>query len=297
MAKKLLITDSFFISDVHVGRLIEAGYEVNRLNKAAATEDELIEALKDVSVYIIGGTEQVTDGVLESADKLEVIIFTGVDYSKFVPGEKTALAKGIKILNAPGANAVGVAEFAVSIALAMQRQLFSISRAGREKSVTTRSIEGSMIGVIGAGNIGQIIIKATEAFKPKEVIYYNRSSKNIVARQVGLGELVQISDIIFLTLPASAGMVLDSGLVSKIRKDCLLISISPNNLIDYSALLVRLKNGELRAAIDWPSPTDEFNDLPLDTWLSFNSHSAYNTHSAIRGVDDSITTTAISLLN
>ncbi|MEO8104818.1 MAG: NAD(P)-dependent oxidoreductase [Candidatus Saccharibacteria bacterium] len=296
MAKLLLITDNFFISPAHVQKLVEAGYDVKRLDKAAATEEELIEALNGVSVYIIGGIEQVTDKVLDSTDALQAIIFTGVDYSKFVPGEKTAVAKGIKIFNAPGANAVAVAEFAVAVALAMQRQLFTISRNSDKKFVTTKSIEDSVVGVIGAGNIGKCIIDAVSAYKPKGQLYFNRSEKDVNAERSDLEQLVATADIIFLTLPASAGTVFDNSLISKIKTGALLVSISPNNLIDYHALLPRLEANEIRAAIDWPSPTEAFERLPLDVWLSFNSHSAYNTHAAIKNVNDSVTATAVDLL-
>lgn len=296
MTKQLLITDSFFISDNNVKALIDSGYEVKRLNKAAATEDELIDALKGVAVYIIGGLEQVTDKVLETTNSLEAILFPGVDYSKFVPGEQTAIRKNIKILNAPGANAAAVSEFAVAVALAMQRQLFSISRNGVEKFVTTKSIEDSVVGVIGAGNVGQSIIETIATFKPQNQLYYNRSDKNVRAQRCDLETLVSTANIIFLTLPAGAGTVFDSSLIAKMKMGSLLVSISPNNLIDYAALLQRLEANEIRAAIDWPSPTEAFNKLPLDTWLSFNSHCAYNTHKAVENVNDSVTATAISLI-
>jgi D-3-phosphoglycerate dehydrogenase len=297
MTKKLLVTDTFFLTQKYVDQLTDAGYEVVRLDKAAATEDELIEALKDISVYIIGGIEQVTDRVLESTSELKAIIFTGVDYSKFVPGVATAQKKGITILNAPGANAVGVAEFAVGVALTMQRQLLTLSRNGEAKYVTTRSVQGSTVGIIGMGNIGSIILKAVRVFDPEKVYYYNRSPKDVEAEQTDLETLVRTSDILFLTLPASAGQVFDADLLAKVKKDCLLISISPNTLIDYDALLEKLTNNEIRAAIDWPSPSPAFDSLSLDNWLSFNSHSAYNTHAALDSVNASVTHTAIDLLN
>jgi D-3-phosphoglycerate dehydrogenase len=293
---KLLITDSFFVSQKNVDQLTSAGYEVVRLNKAAATEDELITALEGVSVYILGGTEQVTDRVLSSTKELKSILFPGVDYSKFISGLDTAQKMNISIFNAPGANAVGVAEFAIATALAMQRQLFSISRNGSSKFVTTKSVEGANVGIIGMGNIGSIILEGVQAFKPRSITYFCRSKKVVEAKFMNLRELVEQSDIVFLTLPASAGLVFDSELIQRMKSDSLLVSISPNTLIDYDALYYRLNRNEIRAAIDWPSPSPSFDALPLDTWLSFNSHGAYNTFEAIENVNASVTTTAVELL-
>jgi len=296
MTKKLLITDTFFIFDEHVKRLEAAGYEVFRLNKSAATESELIEALKGVSVHIIGGMEQVTDAVIQSADKLEAIIFTGVDYDKFIPGANLAREKSIKLLNAPGANAVAVAEFAVGVAISMQRDLFGVGRTGNKKFLTTRSIQGATVGIIGAGHIGQVIIEGVKSFQPKEIIYFNRNSKDIAARQTDLDELVRVSDIIFITLPMSAGLILDEALISKLKTSCLIVSVSPMNLINFDALLPRLQSGEVRCAIDWPAPSAAFDDLPLDVWFNVQSHSAYNTAEAIQSVSDAVTDRAIDLI-
>ncbi|MEK7625786.1 MAG: NAD(P)-dependent oxidoreductase [Patescibacteria group bacterium] len=296
MKKKILITDSFFVPEGHKERLRNAGYEVVHLDKVKASEAEIIKALEGVSVYIIGGIEEVNDKVIESTDMLETIIFTGVDYQKFVPGSVKAIEKGIKILNAPGANAVGVAEFAVGVALLMQRNLVSISRLGDKKNFTTGSLQDSVIGLIGAGNIGQTILDIVTPIQPKEVIYYNRSEKDVKARRVELDELLEKSDIIFLTLPMSAGEILDKENIAKLKKGSLLVSVSPYNLIDFDALLPRLKAGEVRCGVDWPSPSPEFDELSIDVWYSVNSHSAYNTKQAINKVSDSVTETAIGLL-
>lgn len=89
----------------------------------------------------------------------------------------------------------------------MQLQLFYIGRTGTSKYITTKSIEHSTIGIIGMGEIGQKIAEAVSIFSPQEILYYNRSTKNTFAKKVDLNELVRDSDIIFLTLPLSAGVV------------------------------------------------------------------------------------------
>ena len=293
---KLLITDSFFVSEAHLNLLKQAGYETVRLNKASATEGELAEAIRGISVYILGGIEQVTEAVIASADVLQAIIFCGVDYDKFIPAADAARKKGIKLLNAPGANATAVAEFAVGVAIAMQRELFGIGRTGNKKFQTTKSLQDSTAGVIGGGNVAQAIITGISPFRPKEILYANRSPKDIPARLVGLEELCAVCDIVFLTLPMKAGLVLNAAKVSSLRSGCLIVSVSPMALIDFNTLLPRLECGELRCAVDWPAPSPAFERLPLGTWFHVHSHSAYNTEAAIRSVNDSVTETAIGLL-
>lgn len=297
MTKKILVTDSFFIKCSHITKLENAGYEVVHLNVPAATEAQLIEAIGDVSVYILGGTEQVTDSVIEAAQNLEAIIFCGVDYDKFIPGAARATSKGVQLFNAPGVNATAVAEFAIGTALLMERQLVSISRLGDKKFLSTGSIQGSVVGVIGAGFIGQKIIDAVKVFSPSEVIFYNRSAKGVSARQIELDELVATADIIFLALPMKAGRVLNAEVIAKIKTNALLVSLSPMNLIDMDALSTRLIDGTIRTVIDWPAPTDGLAKLPIETLYTVNSHSAYNTKQAIALVAENVTDKAISLLS
>lgn len=85
VTKTILITDSLFIFPEHENMLKNAGYEVERLDKPNATEEELISAIKGKTGYILGGIEKVTDKVLEAADQLKVIIFTGSDWLDFIP--------------------------------------------------------------------------------------------------------------------------------------------------------------------------------------------------------------------
>jgi D-3-phosphoglycerate dehydrogenase len=296
MTKKLLLTDSYFVTQAHISELRNSGYEVIHLDVPAATEEQLIEAIKGVSVYILGGIEQVTAKVVEASDKLETIIFCGVDYDKFIPGAETAYQRGVKIYNAPGANAVAVAEFGLGVAILMQRQLLGVSRTGDKHYLTTGSLQGTTIGIIGVGNIGHKLIEMLQPFEPHEIIYYNRSRKEAPGRQAELEEVAEISDVIFVSLPMKAGQVLDANFIAKLKPGSLLVSISPMNLIDMDALLPRLQAGDIRAAIDWPSPSDDFDKLPLETWYSVNSHSAYNTKLAGKFVGDSVTQKAIELI-
>ncbi len=65
--KSILITDSQFILPEHEEKLSEAGFEIERLNKPQATEEELIEALKGKDGYVLGGIE-----TLRPVDRMEI---------------------------------------------------------------------------------------------------------------------------------------------------------------------------------------------------------------------------------
>ena len=115
MTKKVLITDSIFIFPDHEKMITDAGYEIERLDKSTATEEELIQVVKGKVGYILGGIEKITDKVIEAADELRVISFTGADWKQFIPGHDLATKKGIAITNTPGANSYAVAEYTLTL--------------------------------------------------------------------------------------------------------------------------------------------------------------------------------------
>ena len=297
MSNKILVTDSLFIFDEHVKKLEKAGYEVERLDKPRASEEELCNAVKGKVGYILGGVELITDKIIESADELKAIVFTGTDYKFFIPGWKKALQKGIRIACAPGANAFAVAEFAVSVALAMQRNLFELGRTGDKKFQEAISFKGSTLGVIGAGNIGQQIISILHGFEPKSVLYFNRSRKNVSAEYADLETLVTNADVIFVAVPESAAGLLNKDVLARVKENSLIVSISPKSVIDLDALLPLLQNGRLRAAIDWPAPSAEFEKLPLNVWFNTNDHTAYNTNEANKTGSDMAVESILNMLS
>jgi D-3-phosphoglycerate dehydrogenase len=300
MKGKVLVTDSLFIADEHVKQIEDAGYEVERLDKPNATEDELIEALKGKVGYVLGGIEKVTDKVIESTDQLKVIAFTGADWQALITGWEKAKEKGIKISNAPGANSPAVAELALTLTLAMQRNLFELGRTGDVQFQTTETLQNAVVGVIGAGHIGSKIIKMLFTFAPEKVMYHARNKHPEVetdgAEYSELQALLTSSDVIIIAAPGSAGTILDKAAIDSLKENALLVTISPKNHIDFDALLVRLQNGTLRAATDWPAQSDAFTKLPLRVWFNTNNHTAYNTKQVIQICSDMGTSSLINLL-
>lgn len=295
--KEILVTDSLFIFAEHVEKLEKAGYKVTRLDKPEATEEELIEALQGKSGYILGGIEKVTNKVIEAADKLEVISFTGSDPYGFIVGHELATNKGIAITNSPGANAHAVSEFTVSIMLAMTRNLCELTRTGGKTFQTTQSLKELTVGIVGMGRIGMTVTKMLHGLGVKAVLYTGPNEKqNVDAEYFELDELLKRSNIVSLHAPVTAG----KGFIGKrelaLMKDgVLIVDCGFIGGIDVEALYPELKSGRLRGFQDSPAP-EKFNDLPYDTWMHSNAHTAYNTHEATRNGSDMAVESIINIL-
>lgn len=303
--KQILITDSLFIYPEHEEKLRNAGFEITRLDKPQATEAELIQAVAGKHGYLLGGIEQITDAVIDAADKLEAICFTGSDWRWFIPGYELATNKGIAITNCPGANAGAVAEYTLSLMLAMTRQIFDMGRTGDKTFRTTKTLQGSTVGIVGMGHIGERVVHILKTFGVSKILYYSRTRKENLESELGieyasLEDLCKQSDVVTLHAPKIAGKgYFNRECIENMRDGTLLINCSFDGAVDMIALYEHLQSGRIMSAMDDTNskPQDVgYNDLPLSVWYTSNAPTAYNTEYANKLASDIATDSIINLL-
>ncbi len=301
MKGTILITDSLFIFPEHEKMLRAAGYEIERLDKPEASEEELVAAVEGRVGYILGGIEHVTEKVIAAASALKAIVFTGSDWRHFIPGNEAATARGIAIANAPGANSYAVAEYTLTLMLAMVRNILTLGKTGDKKFMTSLSLREATVGIIGAGHIGKMLASMLKGLGVKEILYYSRQQHTDVEKESGatfvsLNELLERSDIVTIHVPKSAGNGFIGAEEMKRMKDgTILINCAFAGAIEAEALYAELSAGRLRAAQD--EPVDErFNALPLSVWFNSNSGTAFNTSEANTKASDMATQSILNLL-
>ena len=111
----------------------------------------------------LAGVEQITASVLESATALKIIARNGVGTDAIDIAAATRL--GIAVRNAPGSNAQGVAELALTLALAALRNVPWSSAAlirGEWCPREGRELGDCTVGVVGLGAVGR---RAAAAFR------------------------------------------------------------------------------------------------------------------------------------
>src|SRR5437868_1205538 len=74
----------------------------------------------------------------------------------------------------PARPTYAVAEWSLTMALAMNRGIFDLGRAGKKNCMTTKGLEGQRIGIIGFGRIGGQITRMLKEFRTDSVSYYSR---------------------------------------------------------------------------------------------------------------------------
>ena len=134
--------------------------------------------------------------LIAAAPKLRVIARagTGVD-NVDVPA---ASARGIVVMNAPGANSISVAELAIALILAMARHLPAADAAMKQgkwekKKFLGEEVRDKTLGLAGLGRIGQEVARRAAAFGMR-IIAHDPFISEDVAADLGV-ELVSLDDL------------------------------------------------------------------------------------------------------
>ena len=120
--------------------------------------------------------------------------------------------KGIYVANCPGKNASAVAELTMGLILSIDRRIaegvnmLKNNQWNKGMFSKCRGIRGRTIGLIGAGNISQLVCKAAVALG-MEVLVHTRTIKPGLDEELGFtyctsqDELLARSDIVSLHVP------------------------------------------------------------------------------------------------
>ena len=131
--------------------LEQAGHELILLEKYKAKE-ELLAAVADVDAMIIR-SDKVTAEVVDAAKQLKLVVRAGAGYDNV--DLKACTERNIVVMNTPGQNSNAVAELAIGMMIYMSRNGFTPG--------TGSELSGKRLGIIGFGNIGQLIAKKAVA--------------------------------------------------------------------------------------------------------------------------------------
>ncbi|MDF3031124.1 MAG: phosphoglycerate dehydrogenase [Moraxellaceae bacterium] len=251
------------------------GYTNIEYLKTALDEDALVEKIKDVHFLGIRSRTNVTERVLEAANKLIAIgcFCIGTNQVKL----KAAMEKGIPVFNAPYSNTRSVAELVLGQLILLLRGIpeknFLVHRGGWSKSAEgSWETRGKTLGIVGYGSIGSQLSVLAESLG-MQVIYYDVVTKLPLgnARQVGtMDDLLAQADVVSLHVPelASTKNMMRAEHFAKMKKGAIFINAARGTCVDIDALAGAIKSKHLNgAAIDVfpkePKANDEIFESPL----------------------------------
>lgn len=270
---KILLLEN--ISESAVAEFKESGYtEIKRVS-SALSEDQLIEEIKDAHIVGIRSKTQLTENVLEKAEKLLAIGAFCIGTNQI--NLKAATRRGIAVFNAPYSNTRSVAELVLGLCVMLIRKIPDKNMAAH-KGIWLKDAKGSyelrgkVLGIIGYGNIGSQVSSLAEAFG-MEVIYFDVASKlprGNVKQMRGLAEILKNSDIITLHVPSDTATrnMINEETLKDLKKGAIFINYSRGDVVDLNALKKYIENGMISgAAIDVFPEEPEKNGDKFETVL------------------------------
>jgi D-3-phosphoglycerate dehydrogenase / 2-oxoglutarate reductase len=219
------------------------------------TEEELLELVPGC-VGWLAGVERIGTRVLEAAKDLRVISRNGAGTDAI--DLEAAERAGVRVERAAGANAQGVAELTLALALAALRHVpwsAAALRTGGWRRWQGRELPDCIVGVVGLGAIGRRVAGLFDSLGSRVVAYDPFAPAEQVAPipLVDLDELLTSSDIISLHAPppADGRPLLDAARMAVIARGAVLVNTARSALVDDDAVLAALEDGTLSAyAVD-----------------------------------------------
>ena len=264
---KILANDG--ISKSGIDNLTENGFEVITTNVAQEQLINFINENKIVGLLVRSATTARKD-LIDSCPSLKLIGRGGVGMDNI--DVEYAKSKGIHVINTPAASSASVAELVFAHLYGGVRFLFDSNRnmplegeanfKGLKKAYAKGiELRGKTLGIIGFGRIGQEVAKialgigmnviATDKFLDRATIEISISTGQSIKAEIIIqpfDKLITNSDFISLHVPAQEEYVIDSNVISKMKKGAGIINAARGGVIDEVALVKALDDSHLSFA-------------------------------------------------
>ncbi|MEM9102368.1 MAG: D-2-hydroxyacid dehydrogenase [Pseudomonadota bacterium] len=209
------------------------------------------------SEVIVTNKVKIDSYVLESARKLKLICVAATGYNNI--DLEAAKAFGVTVCNVSNYSTASVVQHTFSLILALRTSLTKYHartvRGAWQNSLhfclldfPVTEISGTVMGIIGYGNIGRAVAKVAEAFGMQVLIgdLRNNGSQD----RVPLETLYAQSDVISLhcpLTPETQGLI-DHQALTQMKKNALIINTARGGIINETDLAVALKNRDIGGA-------------------------------------------------
>jgi D-3-phosphoglycerate dehydrogenase len=267
---KVLISDALSPAAIQIFK--DRGIEVDFQPNLGKDKDKLAELIGNFDGLAIRSATKVTPKILEKAKNLKVIGRAGIGVDNVdIPA---ATARGIIVMNTPFGNSITTAEHAITLMLALARQIpqaDASTQAGKWEKNRFMGVEitGKTIGIIGCGNIGSIVADRALGLRMKVIAYdpflSEQRAVDLGVEKVELEDLFKRSDFITLHTPLTdkTRNIIDAAAIAKMKPSVRIINCARGGLVDEVALRASLDAGKVAGAAFDVFVTEPATENPL----------------------------------
>jgi D-3-phosphoglycerate dehydrogenase len=225
-------------------------YVARAADRAAAVRGHAV----NIRAIITNSTVGTDRALIASLPRLEIIALFSAGYE----GVDVAAARerGVAVTNAPGANAAAVADLALGLALAVQREIPRRDRelrAGRWDEVRslTRTLTGKRLGLIGLGHVAKAIARRAAAFD-MPIAYTKRTPDPTSPHRYvdGVEALARESDVLVVACPGGPATrhLVNARVLDALGPSGYLVNVARGSIVDTAALVDALERRSIAGA-------------------------------------------------
>ena len=272
MPLKIIVADDLPASALDLLRA--EGWEVDA--RTGRAPDQLAGDLAHADALVVRSATNVTAPLIAAAQRLRVIARAGSGVDNV--DVAAASARGIVVMNAPGANSISVAELAIGLILALARHVPAADAAMKQgkwekKKFLGEEIRDKTLGLAGLGRIGQEVARRAAAFGMRIIAHDPFISEQVAVdlgvELVSLDDLFARADYLSLHMPSNEKTrhLVNADRLARARKGIRIVNTARGDLIDENALADAIEGGQVAgAALDVfqtePPPDPRLQMLP-----------------------------------
>ncbi len=252
---RVLISDALSQTAVQIFKA--AGVEVDFQPDVGKDKQRLHQIIGDYDGLAIRSATKVTEKIIRAAKKLRVVGRAGIGVDNVdIPA---ASREGIMVMNTPFGNSITTAEHAISLMMAVARQLPAAdcsTQAGKWEKSKFMGVEltNKVLGLIGCGNIGSIVAERAKGLHMKVIAFDPFLSVERAAElqieKVELDQLFGRADFISLHTPLTdkTRNIINAAAIAKMKDGVRIVNCARGGLIVEADLADAIKAGKVAGA-------------------------------------------------
>jgi D-3-phosphoglycerate dehydrogenase / 2-oxoglutarate reductase len=248
---RVLVSDKLSETAVQIFR--DRGVDVDYLPDLGKDKDALLAAIPHYDGLAIRSATKVSPKILAAATRLKVIGRAGIGVDNVdIPA---ASQRGVVVMNTPFGNAITTAEHAISMMMALARQIpeaNASTHAGKWEKNRFMGVElfNKTLGIIGCGNIGAIVADLRMRVIAFDPFLSVERALEIGVEKVELAEVFRRSDFITLHTPLTdkTRNIVDAAALAACKKGVRIINCARGGLVDEEALYEALVSKQVAGA-------------------------------------------------
>ena len=249
---------------------------VEDFDKATNAPERLAEIVGDFHGLALRSGTKVDERVLAAAGNLRAIGRAGIGVDNI--DVRAATDKGVVVMNAPGGNTVTTGEHAISLLLALARNIpqgtMSLKEGRWDKKLLTGvEVTGKTLGIMGLGNIGRVVAALARGLRMRVIaadpFVSPEAAEALHVEMVSREVLYREADFISLHVPRLKETVnmINAETLAQMKPGVRLVNCSRGEVVDLDALYEALESGQVAGAA-----LDVFPTEPPDPTMPLLQH-------------------------